>query len=610
MRSTPSPRRSSRARCGSASPMRFSRRSSPRSRDGRAAAAARAARRARRFRLHASGQRAARAGAARLVRQPPPASARGFPGAAQGPADDRLHASRDAGLGPHRLPRAARRTRGPRRRSARDSARRRATRPSTATSASSARAPAAVWLRPCWRRPGSTWSCSRRAGTTRRPTSTVPSWTASAASTTARGTTATDDQGIGILAGACLGGGTVVNYTTSFRTPDDVREEWGGAFATDAFTAALDRVCERIGVNDRPEPALHAARRSCDAGLERLGWHVAPMPRNVRGCDQGRVLRLLRLRLPARGEAVDRAHLARRRPGGRRAHPRAHRAERVTVEAGRRAASRPARGRARRVLVRSRAVVAACGAIETPALLRALRARARLSSGATCTCIRSAAPSASSTRRSDPGRGRCRRSTPTTCEGVKLETTAIHPALLVGAAPWRGAVQHAELMSWLRRSTLVGVLAARPATRGEVRVGRDGRPGRSATASRAATRRACARAPRPPRASSRRRARSGSCPATRPTSSTSPDARATSGRSCATRTPVAGVRVASRSTRSTRWARPRWGRCATTWARSSVTKRLVVADASTFPSASGVNPMVTIEAIAHLNASALAARLT
>ena len=37
---------------------------------------------------------------------------------------------------------------------------------------------------------------------------------------------------------------------------------------------------------------------------------------------------------------------------------------------------------------------------------------------------------------------------------------------------------------------------------------------------------------------------------------------------------------------------------------------LVVADGSAFPTASGVNPMITIEAIAHLNARRLAARLS
>lgn len=37
---------------------------------------------------------------------------------------------------------------------------------------------------------------------------------------------------------------------------------------------------------------------------------------------------------------------------------------------------------------------------------------------------------------------------------------------------------------------------------------------------------------------------------------------------------------------------------------------LLVADASTFPTASGVNPMISIEAIAHMTATRLAARLT
>jgi len=36
---------------------------------------------------------------------------------------------------------------------------------------------------------------------------------------------------------------------------------------------------------------------------------------------------------------------------------------------------------------------------------------------------------------------------------------------------------------------------------------------------------------------------------------------------------------------------------------------IIVADASTFPTSSGVNPMISIEAIAHMSATRLASRL-
>ena len=51
------------------------------------------------------------------------------------------------------------------------------------------------------------------------------------------GFAATADASIALIAGGCLGGGTLVNYTTSFRTPDWLREEWANRFGLKAFTS-------------------------------------------------------------------------------------------------------------------------------------------------------------------------------------------------------------------------------------------------------------------------------------------------------------------------------------------------------------------------------------
>ena len=105
------------------------------------------------------------------------------------------------------------------------------------------------------------------------------------------GLKSTADGGVLMLAGSTLGGGTVINYTTSFATPDSVREEWDrlagfpDVFTGDAFESSLASVQERMGVNqDHGEPS--SRDQIMEKGLRNLGWHVDEMPRNVDGCTE------------------------------------------------------------------------------------------------------------------------------------------------------------------------------------------------------------------------------------------------------------------------------------------------------------------------------------
>jgi long-chain-alcohol oxidase len=59
--------------------------------------------------------------------------------------------------------------------------------------------------------------------------------------------------------------------------------------------------------------------------------------------------------------------------------------------------------------------------------------------------------------------------------GLKYETAANHPHLFISFVPWRGAADHLRLMEGLSSSVPIGVLL-RDRDGGEVRVGRDGEP--------------------------------------------------------------------------------------------------------------------------------------
>ena len=105
------------------------------------------------------------------------------------------------------------------------------------------------------------------------------------------GLNSTADGGVLMLAGSTLGGGTVINYTTSFPTPDSVREEWDRVagfpevFTGDGFGGSLTTVQEGLGANQE-HGAPSPRDQIMEKGLRNLGWHVDEQPRNVDGCTE------------------------------------------------------------------------------------------------------------------------------------------------------------------------------------------------------------------------------------------------------------------------------------------------------------------------------------
>ncbi|CAL9161790.1 long-chain-alcohol oxidase FAO4A-like [Musa acuminata AAA Group] len=99
------------------------------------------------------------------------------------------------------------------------------------------------------------------------------------------GLVATDDVGALLLAGSTVGGGSTVNWSASIRTPGHVRREWCDEhglelFSSKAYDEALDVVCERMGVqSDVKEEGFNnmILRRGC----EKLGYPVANVPCNA-----------------------------------------------------------------------------------------------------------------------------------------------------------------------------------------------------------------------------------------------------------------------------------------------------------------------------------------
>jgi choline dehydrogenase-like flavoprotein len=181
---------------------------------------------------------------------------------------------------------------------------------------------------------------------------------------------------MGILAGATLGGGTVINSMVCLRPPGRIRAEWAAmglpGIKTAEFDDHLDAVSQRINVNTEATKPNRVNEMMLEA-LEASGLHGEVLPRNASldddpqycgycnaGCQQGCKQSVLLTYLQDAADAGARVVVE-------------CAVDRVLVRDGRAAGvvgtARAADGSTVELTVEAPVVVAAAGGLETPALL-------------------------------------------------------------------------------------------------------------------------------------------------------------------------------------------------------------------------------------------------
>jgi choline dehydrogenase-like flavoprotein len=192
------------------------------------------------------------------------------------------------------------------------------------------------------------------------------------------GLAASEDGSIGLLAGQTLGGGTVVNYMNCIPTPERIVAEWSehGVVGLDDDEAYRDEhigaVLERINANTEAT-TQNGTHTRLMAGLDALGHEHRPIVRNAAlddnpencgycamGCQHGCKRSAMKTWLQDASDSGASALVGAR-------------AERILVEDGQAAGVvamvTHTEGSTTTVTVEAPTVVVACGAVESPALL-------------------------------------------------------------------------------------------------------------------------------------------------------------------------------------------------------------------------------------------------
>jgi choline dehydrogenase-like flavoprotein len=294
------------------------------------------------------------------------------------------------------------------------------------------------------------------------------------------------------------------------------------------------------------------------------------------------------------------------------------RVDRVLLEGG---AARGIEGRTaggRRLTVRARAVVAACGAIQTPALLKRSGLRnANIGKHLKVHPVAAVFGVFDEDVKSAEGVMQARyvdeHADLRDGYGVIYETAPLHPHLFIPFTPWRGGRAHLEPMQAASHTTPVGVLL-RDRDGGEVRVGRDGEPVvryELSAFDRGHLRRGIDGAAELLETAGARRVFSSHADWVAYDPGSDGDRRrfmaAADARGYdAGRIQLLGFHLQSSARMG---GSPETSACDPT-GQSWDVRDLYVCDGSAFPSATGVNPHLSIQSVAHMNARGLADRLT
>jgi choline dehydrogenase-like flavoprotein len=434
----------------------------------------------------------------------------------------------------------------------------------------------------------------------------------------------TADFNVTVYAGAGLGGGTVINWTNCLRTRPWVRDQWArehGLEGVDGpeYDRHLDVIFDRLSVNDQCSD-LNGPHQRMKEGADALGWSFQTILRNADsdcydpasaaymgfGDQSGSKLStqktFLQDAFDAGADIVVRCFV-----------------NRVLVENGRAAGiegtwTDPATGRSAPVTVRAPQVVVAAGSLESPALLR----RSQIGGPAVgnylrlhpCTAVFGIYGDDQKAWWGPPQAGLVDEyAAVEDGHGFLLETTQYGPSLIGSALPFVTAEGHKQMMEKVRYgATFIGLL--RDHGHGRVDVDADGQAVPYYSLADDLDVRNTLRAIE---AQTRLHAAAGAREI-QPMAAGAPGWRQGDDLDAAIarwqRVPLAagGFRLFTAHQMGTcRMGNDPKTSVAGPWGELHDTPGVWIGDASAFPTASGTNPMISIMALAHRTAEAIAA---